>query len=710
MKKWQSGVAALAVSLLASISTARAGGAVVGTGTPASCTEQALDKALASRGPVTFNCGTQPSTIVVTTTKTISADLAIDGGKLVTLSGNKATRVFWVNSGITFDLKNLAIADGYPSKPPQPTTTRTATPTPRGTQKPTKSPTSRPTRTPSPTQPANQGLTYLYAMGGGIYNNGGTVKISNVSLIGNHAADLGGAIFNLAGTINITGSAITDNQLEQYNSLSDFKDRMVGSGIANYGGTVTIDNTTILGNTGGNAAIYNGNKGSLTITNSTITENRGELGGGILNSGGTLILTGSTVSNNQSRTGGGVVHLDGTSTLTAVTFTGNKAQSAAALYISKGTATIANSIFTKNDNSRGAVYVQQGADVTVTGTTFTANSSEYTSGIYNSGGDLTIIGSTFTDGAGAAISSSGTLGMFNSTVTRHRGSYSGDDAVQIYGGTATIVNTTIARNDMNGITNVLFGRPGGETTLRNTLVAYNGRNCAGTIIDGGNNLQFPETWCGKSVRSADPLLDTGLGNNGGSTQTLALLPKSPAIDAGNPSVCFSLPINNLDQRGYVRPVDGNGDGKAVCDIGAFEFNAKPSKASAAATTSPLPPACPDVNGTTNDVVRAVIPDGAVDGGKIYCRVITTSAEIGVQSVIDRGVVRAAEVLALTDDGTTLIPKFKKGVKVCLQGNGILLQLEANTTPRAPVQVTAAAENSYTCGTVKSAGTLVLVLR
>lgn len=63
-----------------------------------------------------------------------------------------------------------------------------------------------------------------------------------------------------------------------------------------------------------------------------------------------------------------------------------------------------------------------------------------------------------------------------------------------------------------------------------------------------------------------------LADNGGPTQTHALLPGSPAIDYGDNSYCDDNPgANNLDQRGVIRPVDGDGVPGAVCDTGAFEL-------------------------------------------------------------------------------------------------------------------------------------------
>ena len=74
------------------------------------------------------------------------------------------------------------------------------------------------------------------------------------------------------------------------------------------------------------------------------------------------------------------------------------------------------------------------------------------------------------------------------------------------------------------------------------------------ISDRGHNLQWPGTDCGVTIPSADPRLDPeGLKDNGGPTQTLALLPGSPAIDAADPDLCADPPVDRVDQRGYVRP-------------------------------------------------------------------------------------------------------------------------------------------------------------
>jgi CSLREA domain-containing protein len=123
------------------------------------------------------------------------------------------------------------------------------------------------------------------------------------------------------------------------------------------------------------------------------------------------------------------------------------------------------------------------------------------------------------------------------------------------------------------------------TYLTNSIVANNdglspGNNCdGGPVLHGGNNLQYAlsapnPASCGfykAIVPVADPQLQPVLNSNG-SAIYFALPQWSPAIDAGNPAVPNGLGIacGATDQRLVARAQDGNGDGSAVCDIGAYE--------------------------------------------------------------------------------------------------------------------------------------------
>jgi hypothetical protein len=131
-----------------------------------------------------------------------------------------------------------------------------------------------------------------------------------------------------------------------------------------------------------------------------------------------------------------------------------------------------------------------------------------------------------------------------------------------------VTNSTISGNTAFAEIGGIYGSPNttATTTLENTIVAKNvqgrGADCAGTITDGGYNLDSGTT-CGFSTtnNSLSGVVDPKLGplaDNGGPTKTHALLAGSPAIDKGN---SFGA---TTDQRGVSRPQG------AASDIGAFE--------------------------------------------------------------------------------------------------------------------------------------------
>ena len=86
----------------------------IGDGTPASCSEAALETALSNGGDITFNCGNEPHTITVSSPKTVAADttMSLDGGGLITLSGGDNVRIFAVEQGGTLTLTNLTLTGG----------------------------------------------------------------------------------------------------------------------------------------------------------------------------------------------------------------------------------------------------------------------------------------------------------------------------------------------------------------------------------------------------------------------------------------------------------------------------------------------------------------------------------------------------------------------------------------------------------------------
>jgi hypothetical protein len=195
-----------------------------------------------------------------------------------------------------------------------------------------------------------------------------------------------------------------------------------------------------------------------------------------------------------------------------------------------------------------------GAPVTITNSSFSGNGARYYGGgFYGSGviSDCTFSGDGAYSGGGIA---GGPVTVTNSTFSGNGSTLTAQgDAVFVFGD-GTVLKSTIVASSSNG-----------------------GSHCfaqSGTITDAGYNIS-DDSSCGFSATGShndtDPKLDPGgLANNGGPTQTIALLSGSPAIDAIPIANCAdqASPPNSIttDQRGFPRPDSG----ESACDIGAFE--------------------------------------------------------------------------------------------------------------------------------------------
>ncbi|MGB7951982.1 MAG: choice-of-anchor Q domain-containing protein, partial [Candidatus Binatia bacterium] len=304
------------------------------------------------------------------------------------------------------------------------------------------------------------------------------------------------------------------------------------------GATVSISGVTIRNGRGGGIR----NTGTLTLTNITVSGNSGDFGGGIRNFG-TLTLTNSTVSGNGADSSGGGIRNSGTLTLTNSTVSGNSGG-------------LGGGIFNADT-------------LTLTNITVSGNSGGFGGGIFNEGTltltNSTVSGNSADDDGGGIYNNFGTVSAFNSTITDNRADadidFTGTGGGVFNGATFNFQNTILAGN--------FISRLGFPVDI---LIPS---DCAGTINSNRNNLMSSLDSCtvnGSAPTVASPLLGP-LQNNGGPTQTHALLAGSPAIDAGSPGGCqdqFGALVVK-DQRGFRRTVDGNRDGTARCDIGAVEF-------------------------------------------------------------------------------------------------------------------------------------------
>jgi len=459
--------------------------------------------------------------------------------------------------------------------------------------------------------------------GGGIYNDGsvGVLTVSDSTISGNSCSS-GGGISNF-GTLTVTGSSVSSNSsltsgggiisnenLTIINStISGNSAKGGGGGIENSGIVLTIISSNVANNTAGVGFPGGGiaNTGTLTVTNSSITGNSGGIGGGIYSSSGALVITNSTLSGNTADQNGpasygGGIYNGGTLTVTNSTLSGNSAGSSGGGIYNGGTLTVTNSTLSGNSagSSGGGIY--NGGMLTINNSTISENTSaNEVGGVSNVRGSLNIIDSTISGNtAGGINSAGGSLTVLNSTVSGNGGaggiSYGA-------GGTVTITDSTITGNSatING-----GGISGfGLDYIRNTIIAGNtapiypdiysifnskGHNLIG---DGTGGMGYdPTDLVGTSQNPIDPMLGL-LQNNGGPTQTKALLPGSPVLNAGD-----TTELGIADQRGVIRTGGVN--------IGAYQ-----ASAAAFVLTAPAKVTA----GTPFDVtVTAVDPFGQVAFG------------------------------------------------------------------------------------------------
>ncbi len=356
-------------------------------------------------------------------------------------------------------------------------------------------------------------------------------------------------------SVQISGVTVRNGHIDRFADHN-------GGGLRNRGRlTLTVDsisgNTTANSGGGSDGGGISNEAGTLTLVNSSVNNNTcNSLGGGIVNGdGATLILTNSIVSGNRAGSGGGVwsgffdvSNPSNTKVIvTNSTISGNTAGDGGGLVMNRGALTLTNSIVSSNTTTGvGGVF-----------------------GVAAGGG---VILGNFNNGLNV---------MKNCTISNNSGRGSGG-GIATLGAPLALNNCTISGNTAQGIRNARTGTGGGiagAAALANTIVAGNTadagqpQDCAASLTSQGYNLIQDTTGCAitgvttGNITGQAPLLGS-LADNGGRTQTRALLLGSPAIDAGNPATPGSAgpACEATDQRGVSRPQPGGGR----CDIGAYE--------------------------------------------------------------------------------------------------------------------------------------------
>jgi predicted outer membrane repeat protein len=354
-----------------------------------------------------------------------------------------------------------------------------------------------------------------------------------------------GAI-NIATNLTISGPGASALALSGNNASQVF---VVGAGVPSF----AISGVTIENGNGPGGGIYDAGGTDLTVGASDFINNFGSRGGAIYDVGtGSLSVAGTTFSGNQASVYGGAIYITGGGALTVSdsSFTNNQGSYDGGGILSEGPLTVTRSSFSGNTaETGGGIFIENtGGPRSVTDSTFAVNNAGDGGGIANSGSDsvLTVSDSTFSQNAATSFGG----GLYNCNV----GSGGGTDLTHV-----TLWGNSSGDGPAGGIYNGC-----GSTTLVATIVAGSlniGRDCGGVITDGGYNLD-DDVSCGFSGTSLaltpaglDP---SGLQDNGGPTQTIALEKGSAAIGAvGSQSLC-----STDDQRGLGRPTP--------CDIGAYQ--------------------------------------------------------------------------------------------------------------------------------------------
>ena len=589
------------------------------------CDEAALRAALSGGGSVTFNCG-GPTFISLSSPLTITQATIVDGGGQITLHGGNSTRLFFVTAFVPLTLRNITLvgahvdgSDGgaissagtlslensrilfsstdidhsggaiFSTGPVFITNSVLANNTGGSAGALFINFGNAKAQVTGSTFKENQAANMSVGRGGAVWvGTLANLSVVDSQFISNSAILGGGALFVTQGG---TATLSTQNVLSRTSFVGNIVTGSMGLDIlrdSNGGAIFSASDLTISSvNFDGNRAGWGGGaifelSRTLSVRNSFFGNNRsGYSGGAIFGAAAALLISGDTFSANIADYSGGAINAwpSGSLDVSASVFDLNSAFADGGAISTIVQTTIREATFSRNRSQAsggGAVGKNYSATLTLENSTFVANTARQFAGavsIFQGAASLTNLtisaNRTDTDGGGLYIGDA--VDINNVTLTGNTADSDNDGSgdgggVYIYTGTVNVMNSIIAGN---------FDTPNnaGPGTLK--------PDCAGTLTSRGHNLVGIRDGCtgftngvnGDKVGSIltgaiNPLLGP-LANNGGTTQTHALLPGSPALNAGSPLAPGSggFACAATDQRGVRRPLGPR------CDMGAYEAGA-----------------------------------------------------------------------------------------------------------------------------------------
>jgi predicted outer membrane repeat protein len=527
----------LAVSLPAfSLQQASAAG-VVGNGNPASCTETALNNALMGGGLVTFNCGPAGHTILLTTTKVIANDTQIDGAGLISLDMGDNDRHFYVAPPVTLELSGIDLEGGASAS-------HGGAIWNDGTL-----------ITTDVAFVANQATG-----NGGAIRNDGTLSVFDGDFLANLADGNGGAIYNSA-----TGTMTVTNETLFLGNRADVPSD--GGAIFNDGGTVQVSNLVTFDTNGGvdGGAIANASFGTLTVDGVRFLSNVGsDNGGAIANLAGFVTISGSRFFDNLaiSDDGGAIYNAIGGGSVNVERseFASNDAGNQGGAFWNGRTLNLTDVGIYENtsDDSGGGIYNDPAGNVAITRSSLHGNQADVQGGGLYNGALATIQTSTIStnfainEGGGIMSQAGAVTTIVDSTIAFNDSGLPGGGIRNAPASTINVGNSIIAENPSGDCSNL-------GVVISNNFNLDSDGSCPLPLpadINGGNaNLQPIDFNGGLTVNHlpgpASDAIDAGPATCASPDQRGGTRPRNGVCDIGAievvpaPDVCYNPSTRRL---------------------------------------------------------------------------------------------------------------------------------------------------------------------